>query len=94
MRDADVVLIGRADADRVLIFDPAANRPVERSRAEFDAAWIGRLILPTASATGASGTLGFGWFLPGMKRHAGILMQTAAASLFVRISVSPHRCSA
>jgi subfamily B ATP-binding cassette protein HlyB/CyaB len=86
MRGADAVLIGRADADRVLIFDPATNRPAERSRAEFDAAWTGRLILPkSGGAVSGSTSLGFGWFLPGMRRHAGVLAQTVAASLFVQL---------
>lgn len=88
------VLLARADAGRVLLFDAAASRPVERTRAEFDAAWTGRLLVADAapaplpgaeSRPAAAGRFGLRWFLPALGRHGAILAEVLCASLFLQL---------
>lgn len=76
MRDGTTVLLARVDAHRVLVFDPATSRPVERPRAAFEAGWSGRLAASAAKAAHAGS--GFGWFFPALRRHTGVLAQTVA----------------
>ncbi|PWC31744.1 peptidase C39 [Azospirillum sp. TSO22-1] len=87
LHDGGFVLVARADAARVLVLDPATNRPVERPRAEFDAGWTGRLLLAERPAASGAGPARFGlrWFLPALARHRWVLTQSLFASLFLQL---------
>jgi ATP-binding cassette, subfamily B, bacterial HlyB/CyaB len=95
MRDGSLVLLARADATRVLLYDTASNRPVERPRAEFDPAWTGRLVqvrAPAPAPSGATGTVagpagrfGLRRFVPSLAGHRAILAEVLAASLFLQL---------
>lgn len=83
MAGGEVVLIARADAERVLLLDTVANRPVEQTRDTFDASWTGHLI--TSAPVGAARPFGLAWFLPALGRHAGVLSQVTLASLCIQL---------
>jgi subfamily B ATP-binding cassette protein HlyB/CyaB len=90
MRDGGFALVARADGARVLLLG-ADDRPDQRTRAEFDAAWTGRLVTATVAAdrAGSAGPapvrLGLRSFLPALGAHRGLLAQVLAASLFLQI---------
>src|SRR6202030_198414 len=44
-REGGVFLLAKVAEDRVLIHDPRTDKPVVMSRAEFEVAWSGRLVL-------------------------------------------------
>lgn len=83
MRDGRMVLLGRIDHQRALTLAPDTGHPKEVERAAFDANWTGRLIVSRGNHRKQG--LRPGWFLASSRRHAGALVQTLLASLFVQI---------
>jgi ATP-binding cassette, subfamily B, bacterial HlyB/CyaB len=87
MADGSFLVLARADDARVLVLRPAEERPSLMARAEFEAAWTGRLILMTPRA-GLSDLLkrfDLGWFLAAMQKYRWILGEVLLASLFLQI---------
>ena len=76
------------DDTRVMIQDPAVGRPTVLSRAEFEAAWDGTLILVTRRA-GLSdlGTRRFNvtWFLGAVHKYRRVLGEVLVASFFLQL---------
>jgi subfamily B ATP-binding cassette protein HlyB/CyaB len=86
-RDGSFFLLGKIAEDKVLIHDPLFGRPQVLSRAEFEAAWNGRLLLITRRANLAELTRRFDitWFLQAIHKYRRILGEVLVASLFLQI---------
>ncbi|HEY5719177.1 MAG TPA: type I secretion system permease/ATPase, partial [Gammaproteobacteria bacterium] len=85
--DGRWVVVARCDGGRVLLQDPAQERPTLLARAEFGARWDGRLLL-VARRHGLPGPgrgFGFGWFLPVLGRYRHLLGEVLLASLFLQL---------
>jgi subfamily B ATP-binding cassette protein HlyB/CyaB len=81
------VLLAKAAASRVLVLDPASQRPVIQPAAEFAAGWTGQLILSTrrASLGELSRRFDLSWFLGAIHKYRWVLGEVLAASLFLQI---------
>jgi subfamily B ATP-binding cassette protein HlyB/CyaB len=85
--DGTFVLVAKATEDRLLVFDPATQRPSILPAATFAAHWTGELILASRRAGLADLTRRFdiGWFLGAIHKYRWILGEVFAASLFLQI---------
>ncbi len=86
-KNGSYVLLARADADNVLIQDPAGPRPLVVARDVFEAAWSGRLILLTkrANLNAEDRKFDFTWFIPAIVKHRKLLGEVLLASFFIQL---------
>jgi subfamily B ATP-binding cassette protein HlyB/CyaB len=86
-RDGRFVILGRVDAERALIHDPALGRPRVMSRAEFEAEWSGRLVLMArrASLTDLARRFDVTWFLQAIHKYRRLLGEVFVASFFLQL---------
>jgi subfamily B ATP-binding cassette protein HlyB/CyaB len=86
-KDGRFVVIARADAEKVLVQDPAAPKPQVLARAAFEDAWSGRLILLTKRAhlRAEDRKFDFSWFIPAIVRHRKLLGEVLVASFFLQL---------
>jgi subfamily B ATP-binding cassette protein HlyB/CyaB len=86
-RDDRWVVLARADAETVLIQNPAEPRPVVLPRAAFEAAWSRDLILVTRRVLAPAGErrFGFSWFLPAIVKYRRLLGEVLLASFFLQV---------
>ncbi|MEQ9330330.1 type I secretion system permease/ATPase [Thalassobaculum sp.] len=82
-----VVLLARAGADKVLLADPEAGRPVEWTRDRFEDAWTGRLVevLPPDASAAEERRFGWRWFQNVAFKYRPLLVQVSVASLLVQL---------
>ena len=87
LRDGTYLLIGKASKDQVLVQNPLSPRPAFMSRAEFEAAWDGRLVLMAGRAALAELTRRFGvsWFVGAIHKYRYLLSEVLAASFFLQL---------
>jgi ATP-binding cassette, subfamily B, bacterial HlyB/CyaB len=87
LNDGRCVLIGRADADKVLVQDPLEPRPLMLPREVFEPTWGGRLILLTkrAGLRPEDRKFDFTWFIPAMVKHRRLLGEVLVASFFLQL---------
>jgi subfamily B ATP-binding cassette protein HlyB/CyaB len=85
--DGRYVLLARADADKVLVQDPAEQRPMVLPREVFEQAWSGRLILLTkrANLRPEDRKFDFTWFIPAIVKHRKLLGEVLLASFFIQL---------
>lgn len=85
--DGQYLILAKVDGDKILVHDPAVQRPQSLSLDEFQANWNGKLILCTRSG----GTLGderkfdFTWFIPAIIKYRRLLGEVLLASFFIQI---------
>ncbi len=86
-REGGFFLLAKVAEDRVLIHDPKGDQPVVMGRAEFEAAWSGRLVLFTRRVGLSDLTRRFdiGWFLRAMHKYRRLLGEVLVASLFLQV---------
>ena len=86
-REGGFFLLAKVAEDRVLIHDPNNDQPVVMGRAEFEAAWSGRLVLFTRRVGLSDLTRRFdiGWFLQAMHKYRRLLGEVLVASLFLQL---------
>jgi len=86
-REGGFFLLAKVAEDRVLIHDPNNDQPVVMGRAEFEAAWSGRLVLFTRRVGLSDLTRRFdiGWFLQAMHKYRRLLGEVLVASLFLQV---------
>jgi subfamily B ATP-binding cassette protein HlyB/CyaB len=96
-RQGGFFLIARVDAGthsagdqvptRVLIHDPAVQRPEIIDRSALEARWSGELILMAsrASLAGELARFDFSWFIPAVVKYRRLLAEVLVASLFLQI---------
>ena len=87
LRDGRYVVLAKAQADSVLIQDPAQSKPIVLSRESFEQLWTGRLIL-----LAKRGWLGqdarsfdFTWFIPALVKYRALLGEVLLASFFLQL---------
>ena len=87
LRDGTYLLIGKASKDQVLVQNPLSPRPAFMSRAEFEAAWDGRLVLMAGRAALGELTRRFGvsWFIGAIHKYRYLLSEVLAASFFLQL---------
>lgn len=87
LTDGGWIVIGKADAEKVLALDPANGSPELIGRDDFTARWSGRLILVTRRATRLSldRRFGIGWFVAAMAKYRRPLVEVLVASLFIQV---------
>lgn len=81
------LVVGRIDAEKVLVFDPRKGAPERLARDQFEAIWRCRLLLVArrAPGLGLSGRFGLGWFVAAMAKYRKPLVEVLFASLFVQV---------
>ncbi len=86
-KDGRYVIVARADADKVLVQDPAEQRPLLLPRAIFETAWSGRLILFTkrANLRPEDHPFDFTWFFPAIVKYRKLLGEVLLASFFLQL---------
>ena len=87
LRDGTFLLLGKASKDQVLVQNPLMPRPAFMSRAEFEAAWDGQLVLMAGRAALAELTRRFGisWFVGAIYKYRHLLSEVLAASFFLQL---------
>ncbi|MEW6678693.1 MAG: type I secretion system permease/ATPase [Pseudomonadota bacterium] len=91
-RDGDVFILAKAEAEQILIHDPAAAKPQTLSLTELAARWQGDLILFTsrASLAGELAKFDFTWFIPAVVKYrrllGEILLVSFALNLFALVT--------
>ena len=91
-REGQFFILGKISEDSVgedwaHIHDPLLGRPQQVSRAEFEAAWSGRIILMTRRAGLVELTRRFdiSWFLQAMHKYRRLLVEVLVASFFLQL---------
>lgn len=82
-----VVVLAQVNAQRVLIHDPSAGRPIIESLEVFAAQWTGELILVTSRASLASelAKFDFSWFIPSLVKHRKLLGEVLFISFMLQL---------
>lgn len=75
-----------ADEPKVLIHDPAVERPEVLSLAQFEARWSGEVILFTSRAAlaGDLARFDFSWFVPAVVKYRKLLLEVLAVSFVLQ----------
>ena len=89
-----LVLVLKADAARVLLFDETSKNPFDAALADFETQYAGQVILFQAGAQAAvegdplleeKPAFGFRWFIPELLRHKEIWRDVLLASLAIQL---------
>ena len=85
--DGRYVVLAKFEADRVLIQDPAEERPLVLSRKQFESVWTGELFLFTKRANFRLQDLKFDftWFIPAIVKYRKFLGEVLIASFFLQL---------
>jgi subfamily B ATP-binding cassette protein HlyB/CyaB len=85
--DGHYFIIARADADKVLIQEPLADRPEQIAAADLAARWTGELILFTsrASLAGELARFDFSWFIPAVVKYRKLLGEVFLVSFVLQL---------
>lgn len=86
-KDGRYVVLAKADAERVLVQDPAEARPLLLTRAAFEEIWSGQLILLTkrANLRPEDHKFDFTWFIPAIVKYRKQLGEALLASFFIQV---------
>jgi subfamily B ATP-binding cassette protein HlyB/CyaB len=87
LKNGGFLLLGHAGEERVLVQRLAAPRPEALSRGEFEAVWIGSLVLMVrrASLSDLARRFDITWFLGAIKKYRHLLGEVLVASFFLQI---------
>src|SRR6266700_1792353 len=87
LRDGGFLILGKVADDKALVQSPVSPRPSLMSRAEFEAAWDGRLVLMTrrAGLSDLSRRFDVTWFLGAIHKYRYLLGEVLVASLFLQL---------
>jgi len=85
--DGRYVVLAKVEADKVLVQDPIEARPLVLSREQFEAMWIGELLLCTKRAHVRLQDLKFDftWFLPAIIKYRRFFGEVLVASFFLQL---------
>jgi ATP-binding cassette, subfamily B, bacterial HlyB/CyaB len=86
-RNGPFLVLAKIGDGQALIQDPLLGRPQIVTRAEFEAAWTGRLVLMArrASLADLARKFDIGWFLQAMNKYRGLLGEVLVASFFLQV---------
>jgi subfamily B ATP-binding cassette protein HlyB/CyaB len=87
LRDGSFLLLGKAADEGAIVQIPGEPRPRLMSRAEFDGAWTGELVLTTrrAGLVELSRRFDISWFLAAMHKYRHVLGRVLVASFFLQL---------
>jgi subfamily B ATP-binding cassette protein HlyB/CyaB len=87
LKDGGFLLLGHAGEDRVLVQRLSTPRPEALSRGEFEAMWIGRLVLMArrASLSDLSRRFDITWFFGAIQKYRHLFGEVLFASFFLQI---------
>ena len=86
-KDGRYVVIARVDDEKVLVQDPAEQRPNVLPRELFEEAWSGKLLLLTKreNIRPEDRKFDFTWFIPAIVKHRKLLGEVLIASFFIQL---------
>jgi len=87
LRDGSFLLLGKVGDGKALVQSPLAPRPTMMTRAEFEAAWDGHLVLMTrrAGLVDLSRRFDITWFLGAIHKYRRLLGEVLVASFFLQL---------
>src|SRR5262249_938848 len=87
LRDGGFLLLGKGGDGKALVQSPLAPRPPLVTRAEFEAAWDGHLVLMTrrAGLVDLSRRFDITWFLGAIHKYRRLLGEVLVASFFLQV---------
>jgi subfamily B ATP-binding cassette protein HlyB/CyaB len=87
LRDGGFCVLGKAVEDKVLVQHPSAPRPETMTRAQFEAAWTGGLVLMSrrTALSDLSRRFDITWFLGAVHKYRGMLAEVLTASFFLQL---------
>ena len=87
LRDGGFLLLGKVGDGKALVQSPLAPRPTMMTRAEFEAAWDGHLVLMTrrAGLVDLSRRFDITWFLGAIHKYRRLLGEVLVASFFLQL---------
>jgi subfamily B ATP-binding cassette protein HlyB/CyaB len=87
LRDGGFLLLGKVDAERVLVQDPLSPRPTWMTKADFEARWDARLVLIArrAGLLDLDSRFDIKWFLSAIHKYRGLLGEVLLASFFLQV---------
>jgi ATP-binding cassette, subfamily B, bacterial HlyB/CyaB len=87
LRDGGFLIVGKVGGDKVIIQRPDVARPEAMTRAEFEAAWDGRLVIMVRRAALADMGRRFDitWFLGAIYKYRRLLGEVLVASFFLQV---------
>src|SRR5262245_17934141 len=87
LRDGGFLLLGKVGDGKALVQSPLSPRPIMMTRAEFEAAWDGHLVLMTrrAGLVDLSRRFDITWFLGAIHKYRRLLGEVLVASFFLQV---------
>lgn len=87
LRDGGFLILGKVGEDKVLIQHPLSPRPEMMTRAQFEAAWDGRLVLMArrAKLTDLTRRFDITWFLGAIHKYRHLLGEVLVISFFLQL---------
>src|SRR5215813_7295516 len=87
LRDGGFLLLGKVGDGKALVQSPLAPRPTMMTRAEFEAAWDGHLVLMTrrAGLVDLSRRFDITWFLGAIHKYRHVLRKVLVTSFFLQL---------
>src|SRR6516162_7850371 len=87
LRDGGFLLLGKVGEGKALVQSPLAPQPTIMTRAEFEAAWDGHLVLMTrrAGLVDLSRRFDITWFLGAIHKYRRLLGEMLVASFFLQL---------
>jgi subfamily B ATP-binding cassette protein HlyB/CyaB len=87
LRDGSFLLLGKVGDDKALIQHPLAPRPALMTKAEFEAAWDGRLVLITrrTGLLDLDRRFDIKWFVSAIYKYRNLLSEVLLASFFLQV---------
>ncbi len=85
--DGRYVVLAKVEDEKVLVQDPVETRPLVLSREQFEATWVGELLLFTkrAAVRLQDLTFDFTWFIPAIVKYRRVFGEVLIASFFLQL---------
>lgn len=85
--EGDAFVVAKVDTDKILIHDPAQQRPVVLPREAFEARYAGRLltVASRASMVAELARFDFSWFIPAVVKYRKLLLEVLTVSFFLQL---------
>jgi ATP-binding cassette, subfamily B, bacterial HlyB/CyaB len=86
-KTGEFFILGKVDADQVLIQSPSVGRPQALSRDQLAEVWSGEVVLFTsrASLAGEMSKFDFSWFIPAVIKYRRLLLEVLAVSFVLQL---------
>jgi len=87
LKDGGFLILGKIGEDKILVQPPVGGRPLQMTRAEFEAVWDGHIVLLTrrAALTDLARRFDVTWFLGAIHKYRRMLGEVLLASFFLQV---------